>query len=63
MEIPQDKRSFPQDSAAVRKGSRKQGRLSCGSQVCLHCHAGCGVAMEAYLRGLDENQEIREEDL
>lgn len=45
---------------AVRKSAnaahqpRRRGKLPCGARECVHCHKGCGVAMAAYLSGLDE---------
>ena len=42
---------------------RKRGVLPCGSRVCLRCHKQCGVVLAAYLSGLDEEQELKPEDL
>jgi hypothetical protein len=52
-----------QDLSFVRDRPRKRGVLPCGSRVCLRCHRQCGVVLAAYLSGLDEKQEIKEEDL
>jgi len=44
------------DARAIRARLRQQHRLPCGVPECVHCHKGCGVAMAAYLSGLEDNE-------
>jgi hypothetical protein len=59
----EEDRGTQEDLSAVRDRLRKRGVLPCGSKVCVRCHKGCGVVMAAYLSGLDEKEEIAEEEL
>ncbi len=58
----QDRGLQQQDKPPVRERQRKRGVLPCGVRVCVRCHKGCGVAMAAYLSGLDEIEEIEKEE-